>query len=105
VVIIEDTSELQCALPNYVALRASRVANEAKLLETALRLIPKRIVVGEVRSGEPARVLLEAGVPDTVAVSPRFTRVMPCLGCGSWKVLWEVTMAWCANGSPPLSGL
>ena len=60
VVIIEDTSELQCALPNYVALRASRVANEAKLLETALRLIPKRIVVGEVRSSEPARVLLEA---------------------------------------------
>jgi type IV secretion system protein VirB11 len=60
VVIIEDTSELQCALPNYVALRASRVANEAKLLETALRLIPKRIVVGEVRSDEPARVLLEA---------------------------------------------
>jgi type IV secretion system protein VirB11 len=60
VVVIEDTPELQCALPNYVALRASRVANEAKLLETALRLIPKRIVVGEVRSSEPARVLLEA---------------------------------------------
>jgi type IV secretion system protein VirB11 len=60
VLMIEDTPELQCALPNYVALRASRVANEAKLLETALRLIPKRIVVGEVRSSEPARVLLEA---------------------------------------------
>ncbi len=60
VVMIEDTPELQCALPNYVALRASRMANEAKLLETALRLIPKRIVVGEVRSSKPARVLLEA---------------------------------------------
>ena len=60
VVVIEDTPELQCALPNYVALRATRAANEAKLLETALRLIPKRIVVGEVRSSEPARVLLEA---------------------------------------------
>jgi Flp pilus assembly CpaF family ATPase len=60
VVVIEDTPEPQCALPNYVALRATRAANEAKLLETALRLIPKRIVVGEVRSSEPARVLLEA---------------------------------------------
>jgi Flp pilus assembly CpaF family ATPase len=60
VVVIEDTPELQCALPNYIALRATRAANEAKLLETALRLIPKRIVVGEVRSSEPARVLLEA---------------------------------------------
>jgi type IV secretion system protein VirB11 len=60
VVVIEDTPELQCALPNHVALRATRAANEAKLLETALRLIPKRIVVGEVRSSEPARVLLEA---------------------------------------------
>jgi len=60
VVVIEDTPELQCALPNCVALRATRAANEAKLLETALRLIPKRIVVGEVRSSEPARVLLEA---------------------------------------------
>ena len=60
VVVIEDTAELQCALPNFVALRATRAANEAKLLETALRLIPRRIVVGEVRSSEPARVLLEA---------------------------------------------
>ena len=60
VVVIEDTPEPQCALPNYVALRATRAANEVKLLETALRLIPKRIVVGEVRSSEPARVLLEA---------------------------------------------
>ena len=60
IVVIEDTPELQCALPNYIALRATREANEVKWLETALRLIPKRIVVGEVRSSEPARVLLEA---------------------------------------------
>jgi type IV secretion system protein VirB11 len=61
IVIIEDTVELQCSSPNYVQMLAkSGVANQAKLLETALRLIPKRIVVGEVRSSEPARVLLEA---------------------------------------------
>ena len=53
VVVIEDTPELQCALPNYVALRATQAADEAKLLETALRLIPKRIVMGEVRSKKP----------------------------------------------------
>ena len=38
----------------------SEAANEATLLKTTLRLIPKRIVVGEVRATEPARVLLEA---------------------------------------------
>ncbi len=60
VVLIEDTPELQCALPNHVQLTASNAANEAVLLKTALRLIPKRIVIGEVRAAEPARVLLEA---------------------------------------------
>jgi Flp pilus assembly CpaF family ATPase len=60
VVLIEDTPELQCALPNHVQLMASNAANEAALLKTALRLIPKRIVIGEVRAAEPARVLLEA---------------------------------------------
>jgi len=59
-VIIEDTTELQCSLPNYLQLLTCPAADQAKLLETALRLIPKRIVVGEVRSARPAQVLLEA---------------------------------------------
>jgi Flp pilus assembly CpaF family ATPase len=60
VVMIEDTPELQCALPNYVQLLATRNITQADLLIAALRLIPKRLVIGEVREPEPARVLLSA---------------------------------------------
>jgi type IV secretion system protein TrbB len=60
VVMIEDTPELQCALPNNVQLLATRSTTQADLLVAALRLIPKRLVIGEVREPEPARVLLSA---------------------------------------------
>ena len=60
VVIIEDTPELQCSLPNHVQLLATARISQADLLKTSLRLIPHRIVVGEVREEEPARVLLGA---------------------------------------------
>ncbi len=60
VVIIEDTPELQCCLPNHVQLLATAHVSQADLLVASLRLIPKRIVVGEVREPEPARVLLGA---------------------------------------------
>jgi len=60
VVIIEDTPELQCSLPNHVQLLATRTITQADLLVAALRLIPKRLVVGEVREPEPAKVLLSA---------------------------------------------
>jgi type IV secretion system protein TrbB len=60
VVMIEDTPELQCGLPNYVQLLATRNITQADLLVAALRLIPKRLVIGEVREPEPARVLLSA---------------------------------------------
>ena len=61
VVVIEDTVELQCSLANHIAMRTvDGVVDEAKLLKTSLRLVPKRVVVGEVRSTEPARVLLSA---------------------------------------------
>lgn len=60
VVIIEDTPELQCMLPNHVQLLATARISQADLLVASLRLIPHRIVVGEVREEEPARVLLGA---------------------------------------------
>ena len=60
VVIIEDTPELQCSLPNHVQLLATAHISQTDLLVASLRLIPKRIVVGEVRESEPARVLLGA---------------------------------------------
>lgn len=60
VVIIEDTPELQCSLPNHVQLLATAHISQAELLVASLRLIPKRIVIGEVREPDPARVLLGA---------------------------------------------
>jgi type IV secretion system protein VirB11 len=60
VVMIEDTPELQCTLPNHIQLLATRSITQADLLVAALRLIPKRLVVGEVRESEPAKVLLSA---------------------------------------------
>ena len=60
VVIIEDTPELQCSLPNHVQLLATAHVSQADLLVASLRLIPRRILVGEVREEEPARVLLGA---------------------------------------------
>ena len=60
VVVIEDTPELQCALPNHVRLLETKDVSLAKLLTASLRLIPKRLVLGEVREKKPARVLLSA---------------------------------------------
>ena len=60
VVMIEDTPELQCALPNNVQPLATHSVTQADLLVAALRLIPKRLVIGEIREPEPARVLLSA---------------------------------------------
>ena len=60
VVIIEDTPELQCALPNHVQLLETKDVALAKLLKASLRLIPKRLIVGEVREKKPAQVLLGA---------------------------------------------
>jgi type IV secretion system protein TrbB len=60
VVTIEDTPELQCSLPNKVQLLAIARVSQADLLVASLRLIPRRIVIGEVREEEPARVLLGA---------------------------------------------
>jgi type IV secretion system protein TrbB len=60
VVVIEDTPELQCSLANHVQLLATAHISQTDLLVASLRLIPRRIVVGEVREPEPARVLLGA---------------------------------------------
>ena len=57
--IIEDTSELQCAAPNAVVLRATDTVDMQRLLRATMRLRPDRIIVGEVRGGE-ALALLKA---------------------------------------------
>jgi type IV secretion system protein VirB11 len=59
VISIEDTTELQCAVRNYVDLRAVGSVSMLDCLRACLRLKPTRIVVGEVRGGE-AHTMLKA---------------------------------------------
>ncbi|PHV13505.1 P-type conjugative transfer ATPase TrbB [Chitinimonas sp. BJB300] len=56
-VAIEDTMELQIAMPNSVLLRTSEQATMQRLLRATMRLRPDRIVVGEVRGGEALTLL------------------------------------------------
>jgi type IV secretion system protein VirB11 len=59
VVSIEDTTELQCPVKNYLDLRASGNVTMLECLRACMRLKPTRIVVGEVRGAE-AHTLLKA---------------------------------------------
>lgn len=58
-IILEDTSEIQCAAENAVALHTSDTVDMARLLKSTMRLRPDRIIVGEVRDGA-ALTLLKA---------------------------------------------
>jgi type IV secretion system protein VirB11 len=57
--IIEDTPELQCRSRNKTQLYIRKEQSVAAI-QTALRWTPKRIIFGELRSGEVAVELLEA---------------------------------------------
>jgi type IV secretion system protein TrbB len=58
VILIEDTRELKCSVPNLVALRTKDgVASLCDLVRSSLRLRPDRIPVGEVRGGEALELL------------------------------------------------
>lgn len=58
VIILEDTRELQCAVPDCVALRTKAdVVGLAALVRSTLRLRPDRIIVGEVRGAEALDML------------------------------------------------
>lgn len=56
-VIIEDTSELQCLAKNKVMLHTNLHTNMQQLLKATMRLRPDRIIVGEVRGGEALDLL------------------------------------------------
>lgn len=56
-VIIEDTSELQCSAKNKLILRTNQTTNMQHLLKATMRLRPDRIIVGEVRGGEALDLL------------------------------------------------
>lgn len=57
VLTIEETRELRCTVPNSVALRTTETVDMTRLVRTALRLRPDRIVVGEVRGAEALAML------------------------------------------------
>jgi type IV secretion system protein VirB11 len=58
VILIEDTRELQCPLPDTVALRTrSPHVSMTELVRSTMRLRPDRIVVGEVRGPEALDML------------------------------------------------
>jgi type IV secretion system protein VirB11 len=57
--IVEDTPELQCSSPFKTQLYI-RKEQAVTAIQTALRWTPKRIIFGELRSGEVAVELLEA---------------------------------------------
>jgi type IV secretion system protein VirB11 len=59
VISIEDTTELQCPVQNYLDLRAVGNVTMLECLRACMRLKPTRIVVGEVRGAE-AHTLLKA---------------------------------------------
>jgi type IV secretion system protein VirB11 len=59
VISIEDTTELQCSVKNYLDLRAVGAVTMLECLRACMRLKPTRIVVGEVRGAE-AHTLLKA---------------------------------------------
>ena len=59
VISIEDTTELQCPVENYLDLRAVGNVTMLECLRACMRLKPTRIVVGEVRGAE-AHTLLKA---------------------------------------------
>ena len=57
VLVIEDTTELQCSVANYVDLHTAGEVMMIDCLRACMRLQPTRIVVGEVRGAEAHAVL------------------------------------------------
>lgn len=57
-VLIEDTRELRCPLPNTLFLRATEHATQRSLVARVLRHSPTRVGMGEVRFGEALDLLM-----------------------------------------------
>ena len=57
--MLEDTVELKCNMPNVFAMRTDPRSNTTmqRLVKASLRLRPDRIIVGEVRGGEALDLL------------------------------------------------
>lgn len=57
IIIIEDTSEIQCTAPNVATLHTSDTVDMLRLLRATMRLKPDRIIVGETRGAEALSLL------------------------------------------------
>lgn len=57
IVILEDTSEIQCHAQNFVQYHTTPEVSMTQLLRTTLRMRPDRILVGEVRGAEALDLL------------------------------------------------
>lgn len=55
--ILEDLPELQCTAVNKVSFLTSNTVDMTRLLKTAMRMRPDRILIGEVRGGEALDML------------------------------------------------
>ena len=80
VVSIEDTTELQCAVNNYLDLRAVGEVTMLDCLRACMRLKPTRIVVGEVRGAEAHTLLSRRGIRGIRVGWPRSTRMTQSSG-------------------------
>jgi type IV secretion system protein TrbB len=58
ILIIEDTTELQCSAPNSVQYRTSETADMTRLVRATLRMRPDRVLIGEVRGPEALDFLI-----------------------------------------------
>ena len=56
-VILEDTHELRCTMPNFTRLYTSDTVSMADLIKHTMRVKPNRIIVGETRDGAWINVL------------------------------------------------
>ncbi len=56
-IILEDLPELQCTAPNSVAMSTSATVTMRDLLQSAMRMRPDRILIGEVRGAEALDML------------------------------------------------
>jgi P-type conjugative transfer ATPase TrbB len=57
IIVLEDTSELQCTAPDKVSMVTTDTVSMRDLLRSAMRMRPDRILVGEVRGAEALDML------------------------------------------------
>jgi type IV secretion system protein VirB11 len=97
ILILEDTSELQCEMPNKVNLLTSKYVDMNGLLRVAMRSRPDRILVGEVRDKAALDMLKcwNTGCPGGIATTHANSTEA--------AILRILSLAQEANVPPPIS--